>query len=70
MAYHQRKLRLVKQPEVGHVRSMPPVSDTSSETIDFLCANCGTLLMHVTEGQVRGVFIHCTECGACYTSRR
>jgi hypothetical protein len=55
-------------PRFGHPRDMPPVPDASSNTIDFLCGNCGTLLMHVREGEVHGVFIHCTECGACNTS--
>jgi hypothetical protein len=68
MAHPQRKLRLVKNPKFGRPRAWPPVPDTSSDTIDFLCGNCGILLMHVNEGQVHGVFIHCTECGACNTS--
>jgi hypothetical protein len=65
---HLTTLGLVKAPRFGHSRNMPPVPDTCSDTIDFLCGNCGTLLMHVREGQVHGVFIHCTECGACNTS--
>jgi hypothetical protein len=68
MAHPQRKLRFVKNPKFGRPRAMPPVPDTSADMIDFLCGNCGILLMRVNEGQVHGVFIHCTECGACNTS--
>jgi hypothetical protein len=68
MARPQRKLKLVKAPRFARPRDFPRVPDTSLDTIDFLCGNCGTLLMHVREGQVHGVFIHCTECGACNTS--
>jgi ssDNA-binding Zn-finger/Zn-ribbon topoisomerase 1 len=68
MAHPQRKLRLVHAREYGYPRNMPPVPDVSSDTMDLLCGNCGTLLMHISEGQVHGVFIHCTECGACNAS--
>ena len=37
----------------------------SSNTIDFLCGNCGTVLLHAENDQVHGLFIHCTQCGAC-----
>jgi hypothetical protein len=68
MAHPQRKLRLVHAREHGYPRNMPPVPEVSSDTMDFLCGNCGTLLMHISEGQVHGLFIHCTECGACNAS--
>jgi DNA-directed RNA polymerase subunit RPC12/RpoP len=43
----------------------PPVLIASSHTIDYLCGNCGTVLLHAEDDQVHGLFIHCMQCGAC-----
>ena len=60
----KRPLRIVATPSVGHAVNAPPVLDASSHTLDYTCGKCGTVLMHADEGQVHGVLIHCTVCGA------
>jgi predicted RNA-binding Zn-ribbon protein involved in translation (DUF1610 family) len=60
-----RKLRVVEATGLEHTVDAPPILVASSHTIDFLCGNCGTILMHAEDDQVHGLFIHCTQCGAC-----
>jgi predicted RNA-binding Zn-ribbon protein involved in translation (DUF1610 family) len=60
-----RKLRVVEATGLEHTVDAPPILVASSHTIDFLCGNCGTVLMHAEDDQVHGLFIHCTKCGAC-----
>jgi hypothetical protein len=60
-----RKLRVVEATGLEHTVDAPPVLVASSNTIDFLCGNCGTVLMHAEDDQVHGLFIHCIRCGAC-----
>jgi predicted RNA-binding Zn-ribbon protein involved in translation (DUF1610 family) len=60
-----RKLRVVEATGLEHTVDAPPILVASSHTIDFLCGNCGTVLLHAEDDQVHGLFIHCTQCGAC-----
>jgi predicted RNA-binding Zn-ribbon protein involved in translation (DUF1610 family) len=60
-----RKLRVAEATGLEHTVDAPPILVASSHTIDFLCGNCGTVLMHAEDDQVHGLFIHCTQCGAC-----
>jgi DNA-directed RNA polymerase subunit RPC12/RpoP len=57
-------LRVVVARAVGSVISAPPVLDASSHTIDYVCGNCSTVLMHAEYGQVHNLTIRCTECGS------
>jgi hypothetical protein len=58
-------LRVVERPALGPSVTAPPVLNASSNTVDFTCGSCGTLLLHAEEGQIYGVVIECAECGAC-----
>jgi predicted RNA-binding Zn-ribbon protein involved in translation (DUF1610 family) len=60
-----RNLKVVEATGIEHTVDAPPVLVASSHTIDFLCGNCGTVLMHAEDDQLHGLFIHCTQCGAC-----
>jgi len=60
-----RKLRVVEATGLEHAVDAPPVLVATSNTIDFLCGNCGTVLMRAEDDQVHGLFIHCIQCGAC-----
>ena len=60
-----RNLKVVEATGIEHTVDAPPVLVASSHTIDFLCGNCETVLMHAEDDQVHGLFIHCTQCGAC-----
>jgi predicted RNA-binding Zn-ribbon protein involved in translation (DUF1610 family) len=64
MARPQQKLKVVPDAKNGYAIGEPPVLDASHHTIEFLCGNCGTVLLHAKVEQVHGVIIHCTECGA------
>jgi hypothetical protein len=65
MQNRTRKLRVVEATGLEHTVDAPPVLVASSHTIDFLCGNCATVLMHAEDDQVHGLFIHCTQCGGC-----
>jgi hypothetical protein len=60
----KRSLKVVSAPSVGRAIKAPPVLDASSHTIDYTCGNCKTVLLQADKGQVHGVLIHCTICGA------
>jgi hypothetical protein len=63
-SHHPRvPLRLVPTPR-GHVISAPPLLIASTNTIDYTCGQCGTVLMHAEDGQVHNLVIHCTVCGS------
>jgi predicted RNA-binding Zn-ribbon protein involved in translation (DUF1610 family) len=60
----QLKLKVVEATGLEQALDGPPVLVASSNTIDFVCGNCGTVLLHADDNQVHGLFIHCTQCGA------
>jgi DNA-directed RNA polymerase subunit RPC12/RpoP len=33
-------------------------------SVDYVCGNCGTLLLHAEDGLTHNLFILCTRCGA------
>ena len=57
-------LKLVPTPWARHIVSAPPALIASTNTIDYICGNCGAVLMHAEEGQVHNLIIHCTRCGS------
>jgi len=36
----------------------------STNTVDYICAYCGAILMHAEVEQVHNLVIHCTEYGS------
>ena len=65
MSEHRKiSLRIVTGPGKGALVNAPPILNASDHTIDFTCAECGTVLLFAEEGQVHGVTIHCNSCGA------
>jgi predicted RNA-binding Zn-ribbon protein involved in translation (DUF1610 family) len=61
----KRKLRVLEATGIENVVNAPPVLYVNSKTIDFVCGNCGTVLLRAEGDQVHGLFIYCTQCGAC-----
>ena len=57
-------MKLVPTPWAHHIVSAPPVLIASTSTVDYICGNCGAVLMHAEEGQVHNLIIRCTECGS------
>ena len=69
MSLHTRfSLKLATLPFVGSVIEVPPILNASDHTVDFVCGNCETLLMHGERGQVQNVTIHCLVCGSYNTT--
>ena len=62
MGNPQRKLKIVEATGMEHALHAPPVLVASSNTIDFVCGNCGAVLLHAEDNQVHGLFIRCTKC--------
>ena len=58
-------LKAVTAPAFGVVLPAPPVLIASDHdpSVDYACERCNTILLHAEEGQVRGLLIHCTNCG-------
>ena len=47
---------------------VPPILNASDHTVDFVCGNCGAVLMYGEHGQVHNVTIHCLACGSYNTT--
>ena len=57
-------LKLIPSPRTRHIVSAPPILIASTNTVDYVCGDCGVVLLHAEEGQVHNLIIHCTGCGA------
>jgi DNA-directed RNA polymerase subunit RPC12/RpoP len=57
-------LNPIPTPWTQHIISAPPILIASTNTVDYICGDCGAVLMHAEEGQVHNLIIHCTECGS------
>jgi len=62
--HRQIRLKVIPAPAIGPVVQAPPVIVASTNTIDYLCGRCGTLLLHAEIDQIHNLLIHCTACGA------
>jgi len=36
----------------------------STNTVDYVCGDCGVVLLHAEEGQFHNLVIRCTACGS------
>jgi DNA-directed RNA polymerase subunit RPC12/RpoP len=41
-----------------------PLPSGPNRSVDYLCGNCRTVLLHAESSQMRDLLILCTECGA------
>jgi DNA-directed RNA polymerase subunit RPC12/RpoP len=60
----RQALKLVDAPAQGAVVTAPPIITTSSHSVDYCCAHCGTTLLHSEPGQINNLVIRCTQCGS------
>jgi len=60
--------KLVTPPFVNRPIDVPPVLNASDHTVDFVCGQCGALLMYGEHDQVHNVTIHCVACGSYNTT--
>jgi DNA-directed RNA polymerase subunit RPC12/RpoP len=42
----------------------PGQRSSGKHSVDYLCGNCGTILLHAEDGLAHNLLILCTECGA------
>ena len=64
----QRRLRVVEAKGIENTVTAPPILYASSHTIDFVCGNCGAVLLHAEDDQVHGLFIRCAKCESLNTT--
>lgn len=57
-------LKPIPTPRAHHIISAPSVLIASTNTVDYVCGDCGAVLMHAEHGQVHNLVIHCTLCGS------
>jgi predicted RNA-binding Zn-ribbon protein involved in translation (DUF1610 family) len=62
--HRQISLRIVTAPASGSIVEAPPILNASDHTVDFVCGNCGTVLLYAEEDQVHNVTIRCVACGS------
>jgi predicted RNA-binding Zn-ribbon protein involved in translation (DUF1610 family) len=60
----QIRLKIVTGPWQNGLVSAPPILNASSHATDFVCGNCGVVLLRADEGQVHNLAILCTACGS------
>jgi hypothetical protein len=66
----QLPMRIVGRPFIGAAAIAPPAVTASSQTVDFTCGKCATVLLQADEGQATyGVVIECLNCGAFNTTK-
>jgi DNA-directed RNA polymerase subunit RPC12/RpoP len=58
------RLITIAAPEVGPVVSAPPVIKASDHSVDYICGNCETILLHAEEDQIHNLTIRCAKCGS------
>jgi predicted RNA-binding Zn-ribbon protein involved in translation (DUF1610 family) len=65
MSSHRRiSLKTVPAPTSGSAIDAPPILNASDHTVDFVCGNCGAVLLYAEQDQVHNVTIHCVVCGS------
>ena len=41
-----------------------PLPSSANRSVDYICGNCRTVLLHAEDGLMHNVLILCAECGA------
>ena len=57
-------LKVVEALPPGVVWTLRPFLGQRSHSVDYTCGKCETILLHAEAHQVRGIQIHCANCGA------
>ena len=58
------RLKVIKAPAIGYAIQAPPPIVASEHSNQYICGNCGTLLVIAEAGQLHGLVAHCRMCGA------
>jgi hypothetical protein len=62
MTARKISLTVITAPATGLVLDAPPILKESDQSVDYICGNCGTILLHAEENRVQSVVIHCGNC--------
>jgi DNA-directed RNA polymerase subunit RPC12/RpoP len=57
------KLRVIPPPSIGYVTSAPPPITVTPNANQYLCGECGTLLVIADDDEIHGLIVRCRECG-------
>jgi DNA-directed RNA polymerase subunit RPC12/RpoP len=57
------KLRVIPRPSIGYVTSAPPPITVTPNANQYLCGECGTLLVIADDDEIHGLIVRCRECG-------
>jgi hypothetical protein len=41
-----------------------PLLSSANGSVDYICGNCRTVLLHAEDGLMHNIVVLCTECGA------
>jgi hypothetical protein len=66
-AMSKRKLKVVAAPTKPVELAAPPILDAYG-SLEFSCGDCDTPMLIADEGQILGVLIRCSACGAVNTT--
>ncbi len=57
-------LKVIPAPASGLVLDAPPILKEVDKSVDYICGQCGTILLHAEENRVHRIVIHCGNCGS------
>ena len=57
-------LKLIPSFWAHHIVSALSVLIASTNTVDYVCGDCGVVLLHAELGQIHNLVIRCTACGS------
>jgi hypothetical protein len=64
MSSRKISLKVIPAPASGLVLEAPPILKEIDQSGDYICGECGTILLHAEENRVHRLIIHCGNCGA------
>lgn len=57
-------LKVINAPASGLVLDVPPILKEADQYVDYVCGECGTILLRARENSVHSIIIHCGNCGS------
>lgn len=64
MTTRKISLKIIAAPTTGLVLDAPPILKEIDQSVDYICGQCGTILLHAEENRVHSIVIHCGNRGA------
>jgi predicted RNA-binding Zn-ribbon protein involved in translation (DUF1610 family) len=64
MTARKLSLKVITAPASGLVLNAPPILQEVDQSVDYICGQCGTILLHAEENRVHSIVIRCGNCGS------